>query len=121
MFLGDIRSPYGRPDRAEDFLPQAPTTQELNPDLLRVFEKGRTLESVNDLTASPITAFIYRYLGHAGTQQALGQARKMFDGSLTPLAFLQSQNPDMVRAIIRACARIALSRSQALLALEQTL
>lgn len=121
MFLGDIRSPYGRPDRAEDFLPQAPTTQELNPDLLRVFEKGRTLESVNDLTASPITAFIYRYLGHAGTQQALGQARKMFDGSLTPLAFLQSQNPDMVRAIIHACARIALSRSQALLALEQTL
>lgn len=121
MFLGEIRSAYGRPDRVEDFLPTAPSLQNGNAELLRAFEKGRTLESTNDLTTSPITAFIYRCIGHAGTLQALDQSKKMFDGELEPLAFLQSLDRDMVRAIIGACSRIALSRSEALRRLEQAL
>ncbi len=122
MFLGDIRSAYGRPDRVEDFLPAAPrSTRAVNKELLNVLEKGRVLESSNDLTASPLTAFIYRTMGHAGTQAALRQARQMFDGALSPQAFLQTLDRDMVRAILRACARIALSRSEALHALEKTL
>ena len=121
MFLGDIRSAYGRPERVEDFLPKVATSDVFNPDLLRVFEKGRTLESTNDLTASPITAFVYRCIGHEGTTHALGQARKMFDGALTPLAFLQSLERNMVRAIASACSNIALSRRDALRELAQTL
>lgn len=121
MFLGEIHSANGRPERVEDFLPMVPATRDVNPDLLRVFEQGRTLESSNDLTGSPVTAFVYRYIGHDGTQYALGQARKMFDGDQSPLAFLQSLDREMVLAIVRACARIALSRRDALLALQQTL
>lgn len=121
MFLGDIRSTYGRPDRVDDFLPEAPHTEVLNPDLLRVFEKGRTLESSNDLTTSPITAFVYRYIGHAGTQQALDHARAMFSGAITPLDFLRVLNRDMVCDILRASAGIAPSRRTALKLLEQTL
>ncbi len=122
MFLGDIRSPHGRPERLDDFLPQPPAAaQDTDPHLLHVFEKGRTLESSNDLTTSPITAFIYRSIGHAGVQAVLGQARSMFDGSLTPLAFLQSLDRDMLRAIIQASTAIALSRKDALLALEISL
>ncbi len=121
MFLGEIRSAYGLPERVEDYLPVVPAKGDVNHDLLRVFEKGRTLESANDLTASPITAFVYRYIGHDGTQQALAQARQMFDGSLTPLAFLQSLDREMACAIIRACAHIALSRREALGALQQLL
>lgn len=121
MFLGEIRSAYGRPERVEDYLPTVAAAQDVNPELLRVFEKGRTLESSNDLTASPITAFVYRSIGHAGTQQALLQARKMFDGTQSPLAFLQSLDRAMVCAIIRACGRIALSRSEPLQALEHSL
>lgn len=121
MFLGDIRSPYGRPERIEDFLPPANDAKDLNGDLLRVLERGRTLESSNDLTASPLTAFMYRCLGDQGTQHALAGARQMFDGTRTPLAFLQALDHSMVRAIVRACARIALSRSAALLELEQQL
>lgn len=121
MFLGDIRSAYGRPDRVEDFLPPAPSVQAVNEELLSVLEKGRALESTNDLAASPLTAFIYRFMGHAGTQAALRHAQHMFDGALSPQAFLQALDRDMVRAILRACARIALSRSEALHALEKTL
>ena len=118
MFLGDIRSAHGRPDRMEDYLPPVPDRHAVNADLLRVMERGRTLASNNDLTASPVTTFMYRCLGDAGTHEALSRARQMFDGSLSPLAFLQSLDGAMVRAMIQACARIAVSRSAALQALE---
>jgi hypothetical protein len=121
MFLGDISSAYGRPDRVEDFLPEPLSEQPTNPQLLAVLEKGRTLESVNDLTASRLTAFVYRSIGEAGTRQALEQAKRMFDGSLTPRGFLTSLNRDMVRAILRACVKIARSRSEALTDLESSL
>jgi hypothetical protein len=121
MFLGEIRSAYGRPDRLEDYLPAVPPQADVNPDLLRAFEKGRTLESSNDLTASPITAFVYRYVGHQGTQDVLALAREMFEGQRTPLAFLQALDRAMVCAIVRGCAQIALSRREALQTLEQRL
>ncbi len=121
MFLGDIRSPYGRPDRVEDFLPLMPEPKKFNPNLLRVFESGRTLESSNDLTESPVTAFMYRCLGDDGMAQALGYARQMFEEKLSPLAFLQALDHDMVGAIARACSHIAVSRRTALLALEQSI
>jgi hypothetical protein len=121
MFLGDIRNPYGRPARVEDFLPPVIETQSHNGDLLRVFERGRTLESSNDLTASPVTAFMYRCLGDTGTQHALASARQMFDGTRSPLGYLQSLDQSMVGAIIQACARVAVSRKDALLALEHQL
>jgi len=114
MFLGDIRSAYGRPDRVEDFLPEAPIHRDVDEDLLRVLEKGRTLESHNDLTASPLTAFVYRHVGYAGIRQILRDAREMYAGHLTALAFLKTLNRDMVCAVTDACARIALSRSAAL-------
>ncbi len=122
MFLGDIRSAYGRPNRVDDFLPQAPVAAEdIDPQLLHVFEKGRTLESSNDLTTSPITAFIYRYIGHAGLQAAFGEARKMFDGAASPLAFLQTLNRDMLRDIIHASCAVSVSRKDALRTLEASL
>ncbi len=121
MFLGEIRSAYGRPERVEDHLPAVPPKADVNPELLRSFEKGRTLESNNDLTASPITAFVYRYVGHQGTLDMLALAREMFEGQRTPLAFLQALDRVMVCAIVRGCAQIALSRREALQTLEQSL
>lgn len=121
MFLGDISSPDGKPDRVEDFLPQAPAGQPTNEQLLHVLEKGHSLESINDLTASPLTAYVYRFMGHERTQKTLQAARQMFSGDLSAHAFLKTLNRDMLHAIIRACAKIALSRNEALLALEKSL
>lgn len=121
MFLGDIRTPYGRPDRAEDFLPAPANAGDLDEQLLRVLEKGRAKESARDLTDSPLTAFVYRHLGHAGTMRALEQTKKMFAGELAPRDFLHGLDREMVRAMAAACAQIALSRREALLGLERTL
>ncbi len=121
MLLGDIRSAYGNPDRVEDFLPPPPGTATVNEQLVSVLERGRSKDSSNDLTVSPLTAFVYRYLGHDGTLRALSMAKQMFAGDLTAQDFLRSLDQNMVRALIRACARIALSRETPLLALEKTL
>ncbi|MDP2678320.1 MAG: hypothetical protein Q8O85_06305 [Rhodoferax sp.] len=121
MFLGDIRCSYGKPDRVEDFLPEAPAAKVIHDELLRVLEKGRATESKNELTSSPLTAFVYRHMGHQGTQQAFRNAKHMFEGHLAPQAFLQTLDRDMVRSILQACARIALSRSAALQTLETML
>lgn len=121
MFLGDIRSTQGRPDRVHDYLPDVPQNASVDADLLEIFEKGRNLGSQNDLGASPLTAFVYRYLGFDGTRKTLRHARDMFAGIITPLAFLQTQNRCMVEAIIQGCAHIALSRAQALHELQRAL
>jgi hypothetical protein len=118
MFLGDIHSPDGKPDRVEDFLPPVSIVTELKSRLLLVLEQGRARESSNDLTSSPLTAFIYRCMGHEKFLQALQQAKRMFAGELSPLEFLKSLDPEMVRAIIGACAHIAISRREALQKLE---
>ncbi len=121
MFLGDISSSDGRPDRVEDFLPEPPSGQRTEPEMLKVLAEGRSLESVNDLTASPLTTFIYRWLGHEGMRQTLQRAKGMFDEDMSPHAFLKTLDRAMLHAIIGACAKIALSRREALLALENTL
>jgi hypothetical protein len=79
------------------------------------------LGSSNDLAASPLTAFVYRYLGFEGTRIALRHARDMFAGITTPQQFLQTQNRDMVSAIIKACSHLALSRRDALQVLQRSL
>lgn len=121
MFLGDIASLQGKPDRAEDYLPEVTAKAPLNEALLKVFDIGRSQASRNDLTSSPLTAFCYRCIGEDGMRAAIVQARNMFNGEIAPLQFLHALDRDMVHAIVGACARIAMSRREALLALERSL
>ncbi|MEN9436751.1 MAG: hypothetical protein RIR09_1406 [Pseudomonadota bacterium] len=121
MFLGDIRSPQGHPHRVHDFLPEAPICAQVDADILEVFEKGRNLGASNNLAPSPLTAFVYRYMGVEGTRTALRHARDMFAGITTPQQFLRTQNREMVCAIILACSHLALSRRVALQELARSL
>jgi hypothetical protein len=121
MFLGDIRSSRGKPERVEDYLPSGPDSPALDAQLLQVLEKGRPEDSKNDLTVSPLTAYMYRCLGDAGCAQALTDARRMVLCEITPHAFLATLPPTMLARIIEACARIAISRRERLLALRPAL
>jgi len=118
MFLGDIHSPDGRPDRVEDFLPPVNFVTELKSRLLLVLEQGRAQESSSDLNASPLTAYTYRCMGHEKSMEALQQSKRMFAGELSPLEFLKGLDREMILAITDACAHIAISRREALLKLH---
>ncbi|NVO05622.1 MAG: hypothetical protein HXX19_06615 [Rhodoferax sp.] len=121
MFLGDIRSSHGKPERIEDYLPTGPDTPGLDAQILQVLEKGRPEDSKNDLTISPLTAYMYRCLGPAACDTALANARRMVANEITPLAFLETLAPAMVGSIIDACARIAISRGERLQLLKAQL
>lgn len=121
MFLGDIRCSHGTPERVEDYLPPGPTTPGLDTLLLHLLEEGRPEDSKNDLTISPLTAYMYRCLGPAGSADALAAVQRMVSGALSAREFLQDLPPAMVATIIDACARIAISRRERLLALKAEL
>jgi hypothetical protein len=118
MFLGDIRSAFGTPQRVEDYLPPGPQAQGLDAQLLHVLEKGRPEDSRNDLTISPLTAYMYRCLGAQGSAMALGHAQQMVSGALPPSQFLATLPADMLGSVIDACAHIAFSRRDSLHSLK---
>ena len=121
MFLGDVRSSFGTPERVEDYLPRGPQAQGLDAQILLVLEKGRPADSRNDLTISPLTAYMYRCLGAAGSAEALANAQQMAIGALLPVQFLASLPQDMLGNVIDACACIALSRRSNLASLKLNL
>ncbi|MCF8168914.1 MAG: hypothetical protein K9K38_08115 [Rhodoferax sp.] len=121
MFLGDIRSDGGPPERAEAYLPDVHTPADLRADVLRVLDRGRARESSSDLTASPLTAFLYRSLGHQGTVDAFSLACRWFAGQLSANEYLRGLDRATVLALVQACARIAISRRNALETLAASL
>jgi hypothetical protein len=121
MFLGDIRSTFGKPERVEDYLPAGPQAQGLDAQLLQVLEKGRPEDSRNDLTISPLTTYMYRCLGVAGSATALAHAQQMVSGAISSAQFLATLPLDMLGSLIDACARIALSRKDGLALLKLSL
>jgi hypothetical protein len=114
MFLGDIRSSNGAPERVEHYLPSVPDSPLLDPILLDVLEKGRPGDASCDLVVSPLTAYIYRSLGPQGCLEALAARARMLLGQLSARQFLLTLDPAMLRVITQACMRIAISRRPAL-------
>ncbi len=118
LLLGDIKGKQCKPLRADDFLPQIISDKSIDPDLLHTLEFGRSQRAKNDSNESPLTAYMCRYLGQENILMTLQQAKRMFSGELSPKEFLNRQEPELVRMVAKACANIALSRADALLALE---
>lgn len=121
MFLGDIRSHNAQPERVEDYLPPGPNSPDLDARLLQVLEEGRPGDASNDLAVSPLTAYIYRCLGVAGSQTAIANGLRMARGEISANDFLRTLDATMLDAIMNACMRIAISRKQALLHLKASL
>jgi hypothetical protein len=121
MLLGDIECTDGPPHRIEQFLPRVACSAPVDAQLLAVLETGRAKESESDLTVSPLTAYVYRSLGHEGMLAARSQATRMFRRNTSPRQFLATLDRTMVRDVTKACAQIALSRMERLLELEARL
>lgn len=121
MFLGDIRSAHEHPERVENYLPPGPESDALDPQLLEVLEVGRPGDASNDLAVSPLTAYIYRYLGPEGCSAAFDNYLRMAAGEIAPQAFLQSLNAKMLHTIMDACMHITISRKARLLQLRAVL
>lgn len=113
MFLGDIRSSHSV--KIQDFLRLQPDVQrDMDPFMLDILENGRPQPSRNDTAASPITAYLYRWLGEAGMTQAAEATQRLIANQITSTQFLRSLPASPLRELIAGCASISLSRSEPL-------
>jgi hypothetical protein len=111
LFMGDIVSKR-KGSRLDDYLPDYHPPASLHRDetLYGLLAEGRAGASSFDLQNSPLSLFIYLHLGAKGFKDHLAGARRMFDGTLAPRAFLDSLPADMISAIAESCSRMAFTR-----------
>jgi len=116
LFMGDLGA-QKKGSRLEDYLPQftPPPDTKLDQTLHDLLAHGRASASSFDLQNSPLSLYIYLHLGADGFRDFLDAAQKMFAGDLSPRVFLDSLPADMVASIAEGCARMAFTRSEALL------
>ena len=90
-------------------------------DVHQLLTNGLSLENQPGLSALPLTACVYAFLGREGTLKTLQKAKQMFAGSLTPRAFLLSLDRSLVCAFIREVAATDTAHRDTLFALESSL
>jgi hypothetical protein len=125
LLAGAIPRPGAPVKRIDQFLPAAPVMPAppasggsgTDPALLALFVDGRAAESSFDLRTSPLSAFVYRYLGEDGLPAATAAARDFAAGRDAAGDFLRRQPAPLVAALARAAARVAVTRADALEAL----
>lgn len=121
MFLSSNSCTEAGPAPLHNLFPAPPARVIVHAKLHQLLKNGLLTEKNPGLSALPLAACVYEFLGHEATQQTRQQAKQMFDGTLTPHAFLQNLDHDMVCAIIQESAKIDVSRKAALWALEHSL
>jgi hypothetical protein len=118
LFTGDLPKTGERTQRLEDFLPDAPVPEWLDPGsvIYKLLTTGRVGEQpAFDLTTSPTSAFVYKMLPPQEIERSLGLTRDLFGGRIDAQDFLRQLDPAVVGPIARACASMVFTRSGQLL------
>ena len=116
MFTGPLPSKTRRKtQRAENYLPELDkSTVQCNAKVLDILENGRAGDAGFDLKNAPVSAFIYKSIGSKKTAEYLNIAKTMFRDEISPQEFVNRIDKNIVSAIARASAEIALTRKKAL-------
>jgi hypothetical protein len=114
LFMGDVPREGARARRLEDHLPGAegdePEADALDPVVANLLELGRASESSFDMKGSPLSAFLYRRLGHNATMNATENAKRMFRSEISPEQFLDLMDPDTLSRVAEAASHLAITR-----------
>lgn len=111
----------GMNDTSAARLPAPPARSTVRAGVHQLLKNGLADPASPELQALPLVACIYAFLGQAGSQRTLQQAAQMFGGNLTPQAFLQNLDRNMVSAIIQLAALMDEAHKEAFMALEHRL
>jgi len=103
-------------ERAEDYLNPLTDAEKkpFNPKVLHLLASGRTQDSEFDMKQSPITAYVYQYVGTTGIVEMSSHAKDLFEKKITHEDFLRTCPPELLNNMARACAKLAITRTKAL-------
>ncbi len=114
IFTGGIRTEENPVERAEDYLPACVAQTAYNEKVFKLLAYGRTSDVGFDMKNSPLSAFIYKSLGSMRCLELLENAKNFFDGKIYYHEFLESFDAQVLSHIAQACAKIAVTRAEAL-------
>lgn len=122
-FMGELHQETRNLQRMENFLLETPTEKgrDINDQVLKLLEKGRKVESNFDRKTSPLSAFLYKYVGDSHLEESFQHVKSFGNLKISRMDFLRLQNIQMISQIAQACAKIAFTRSDALLKLVDSL
>jgi hypothetical protein len=117
LFMGEVRQDGENGRGLGDSLPRLPLHPAVDPGAIvyNLLETGRgSPAEFTDLRNSPLSVFIYNYLGPEGVATTLEQAHALFAGSLAAERFLLLLDPRLLSAIAEGCAIMVPTRSEKL-------
>ena len=118
LFMGEVDQESENGRNLGVFLPRLPLHPGVDPGAIvyNLLETGRgSPAEFSGLRNSPLSVFIYRYLGPEGVVAALEQVQAMFAGSLEAEQFLRTLDSRLLSAIAQGCAVMVPTRSKKLL------
>lgn len=120
LFMGDLPTPGRRAMRLEDFLPDpGPLCGDGDADVFALLDDGRQNDSGFDIRNSPLAAFLYARMGEAGVTRLTADGAPPVDAA-SARQLLDLLPVELLQDIVHACARIAVTRADALLDLLAT-
>lgn len=120
LFVGDIKKIDGITQQLNDFLPELPLPEHIDPendDIYKLFKFGRFSDDTFDLKNSPLSLFIYTSLSRETIEQLDSKSRDLFAGKIDPETYLCFVPKHVLVATAEACASMALTRREKLLAI----
>jgi len=114
LFMGEVQLEGYEARNLADYLPKHSLHPTVDPGSLvyNLLETGRASPAeFTDLRNSPLSIFIYNWLGPEGVVTGLERARAMFKGHLEAEQFLQQLDGGLLSAVAEACAIMVPTRS----------
>ncbi len=104
--MGELPSPNMPVVGVEQFLPEVvdpcEPTNALEKEVLKLLDKGRTVDSSYDVKNSPVATFMVKSLGFDEMQRMLKLAKDFFKGTLTAEELIASCDPHVMAMIKNA-------------------
>lgn len=105
---GNVESKY----EFNDLINKIPIERAKDADerILELLEFEADVVSILDFRKTPLTAFVYKCIGHAKMMEYLDLAKEYFEGRITAEEFLKKFDPFVVTSIAGACAEMISTR-----------
>ncbi|MGK7904262.1 MAG: hypothetical protein AB4352_23185 [Hormoscilla sp.] len=105
-------------DKLSDMLPTIekcyePKT-EIEREVLKLLEVGRTKSSTYDIKNSPLTTFMVKHMGFDEILYQLKQAKEFFKGNISAEDFISGCDPHVIEVVINGVLKLFDSRKAAL-------